>query len=70
MIKGKDDVGVRVVVKILVKESLIEIKENFIEKFVLMFFLYYENILELLVVFIEEELYGMIFEYMELGDFV
>lgn len=46
-----------------------EMKEDFFKEVVLMFFLYYINIVELLVVFIEEELYGMVFEFMELGDF-
>lgn len=68
MIKGKDDAGVRVAVKTLAKESSTETKESFIEKLALMSLLHHENILELLAVSTEEEPYGMIFEYMELGD--
>lgn len=68
LIKGKDDAGVRVAVKTLAKESSTETKENFIEKLALMSLLHHENILELLAVSTVEEPYGMIFEYMELGD--
>lgn len=68
LIKGKDDAGMRVAVKTLAKESSTETKENFIEKLALMSLLHHENILELLAVSTVEEPYGMIFEYMELGD--
>lgn len=69
LVFGKDDVELLVVVKMLKENSLIEIKEDFFKEVVLMFLFYYENIVELLVVFIEEEFYGMIFEFMEFGDF-
>ena len=68
LMKGKDDAGLMVAVKTLNKGSSTETKEYFIEKLALMSLLHHENIVELLAVSTEEEPYGMIFEYMQLGD--
>lgn len=57
-----------VAVKTLKEGSSTEVKEDFFKEVALMSLLHHENIVELLAVSTEEEPYGMIFEFMELGD--
>lgn len=57
-----------VAVKTLKEGSSTETKEDFFKEVALMSLLHHENIVELLAVSTEEEPYGMIFEFMELGD--
>ena len=68
LIDGKEDAELMVAVKTLKEGSSSETKEDFFKEVALMSLLHHENIVELLAVSTEEEPYGMIFEFMELGD--
>ena len=68
MIEGKADVELMVAVKTLKEGSSTETKEVFFQEVALMSVLHHENIVELLAVSTDEEPYGMIFEFMDLGD--
>ena len=68
LIEGKADSELMVAVKTLKEGSSTEIKEDFIQEVALMSVLHHENIVELLAVSMDEEPYGMIFEFMDLGD--
>lgn len=68
LVPGKDDAELLVAVKTLKENSSTETKEDFFKEVALMSLLHHENIVELLAVSTEEEPYGMIFEFMELGD--
>ena len=68
LINGKEDAELLVAVKTLKEGSSTETKEDFFKEVALMSLLHHENIVELLAVSTEEEPYGMIFEFMELGD--
>lgn len=68
LLPGKEDVELLVAVKTLKEGSSSEAKEDFFKEVALMSLLQHENIVELLAVSTEEEPYGMIFEFMELGD--
>ena len=68
MIEGKEDAELLVAVKTLKEGSSSETKEDFFKEVALMSLLHHGNIVELLAVSTEEEPYGMVFEFMELGD--
>ncbi|XP_074608294.1 tyrosine-protein kinase transmembrane receptor Ror-like isoform X2 [Acropora palmata] len=68
LVPGKEEVELLVAVKTLKEGSSTEVKEDFFKEVALMSLLHHENIVELLAVSTEEEPYGMIFEFMELGD--
>ncbi|KAJ7370094.1 hypothetical protein OS493_034305 [Desmophyllum pertusum] len=68
LIEGKEDAELMVAVKTLKEGSTSETKEDFFKEVALMSLLHHENIVELLAVSTDEEPYGMIFEFMELGD--
>jgi len=68
LIEGKADVELMVAVKTLKEGSSTETKEDFFQEVALMSVLHHENIVELLAVSTDEEPYGMIFEFMDLGD--
>ena len=68
LIEGKADAELMVAVKTLKEGSSTETKEDFFQEVALMSVLHHENIVELLAVSTEEEPYGMIFEFMDLGD--
>ena len=68
LIEGKADAELMVAVKTLKEGSSTETKEDFFQEVALMSVLHHENIVELLAVSTDEEPYGMIFEFMDLGD--
>ncbi|PFX22876.1 Muscle, skeletal receptor tyrosine protein kinase [Stylophora pistillata] len=68
LIEGKPEAELMVAVKTLKEGSSTETKEDFFKEVALMSLLHHTNIVELLAVSTEEEPYGMIFEFMELGD--
>ncbi|XP_078382442.1 muscle, skeletal receptor tyrosine-protein kinase-like [Oculina patagonica] len=68
LLEGKDDAELLVAVKTLKEGSSTETKEDFFQEVALMSLLHHENIVELLAVSTDEEPYGMIFEFMDLGD--
>ena len=68
LVPGKEEAELLVAVKTLKEGSSTEVKEDFFKEVALMSLLLHENIVELLAVSTEEEPYGMIFEFMELGD--
>ena len=57
-----------VAVKTIKEGSSTETKEDFFKEVALMSLLRHENIVELLAVSTEEEPYGILFKFMELGD--
>ena len=68
LIGERADAELMVAVKTLKEGSSTETKEDFFQEVALMSVLHHENIVELLAVSTEEEPYGMIFEFMDLGD--
>lgn len=68
LIEGKPEAELMVAVKTLKEGCSTETKEDFFKEVALMSLLHHTNIVELLAVSTEEEPYGMIFEFMELGD--
>ena len=64
----KPDTEIMVAVKTLKEGSSKETKESFFQEVAMMSLLNHENIVQLLAVSTEEEPFGMIFEFMNLGD--
>ena len=68
VIDGKEDAELSFAVKTIKEGSSTETKEDFFKEVALMSLLHHKNIVELLAVLTEEKPYGMIFEFMELGN--